>query len=203
MCTCVVEHRTSLKLTWPTLLENSKQKKKENIGTWATVVSTAHHPCHCRSEVQGLGPGFLPSLLQACLSWDHLFISGPSGLSARVCCVTLPSKASKSLSFLPLNNLYPSFLLLSSRKQCFRSPQPPCWWRMDFPGSCWEAPFYDLTGLPCNWAGPHGAFSGQAFPHILCFSCALKHLDNSIWCIFPELFHRCKKTSPSPTKGRR
>ena len=40
---------------------------------------------------------------------------------------------------------------------------------------------------------------GQGFPHILCFSSSLKYLDNSIWCIFPELVCRCENPPP---KGR-
>lgn len=44
----------------------------------------------------------------------------------------------------------------------------------------------------CNQAGPYGTFPGQAFPHILCFSFSLKYLDNSVWCLFPALFLRCR-----------
>ena len=56
--------------------------------------------------------------------------------------------------------------------------------------------WYTYT-LEYNRAGPDGALAGQAFPQILCFGSSLKCLDNSIWCTFPELFYKCKKTSPS------
>ena len=39
-------------------------------------------------------------------------------------------------------------------------------------------------------AGSYGVFLGWTPPHILCCSCSLRYLDNSIWCIFPE-FSRC------------
>ena len=47
-----------------------------------------------------------------------------------------------------------------------------------------------------NWTGPPGAFLGQPFWHFLCFSSSLKYPDNSIGCIFPELFCRCIKPPP-------
>ena len=47
-----------------------------------------------------------------------------------------------------------------------------------------------------NPAGPQRIFPGQALPHILCSSSSLKHLDNSIWYTFPELFCRCEKPFP-------
>ena len=50
---------------------------------------------------------------------------------------------------------------------------------------CWRR--FPLTHQ-YNWAGYYGVFQGQALPHILCCSSSLKHLDNSIWCILPELF---------------
>ena len=41
-------------------------------------------------------------------------------------------------------------------------------------------------------AGPCGAYPGQAFPLILCFSYSLKFSDNSIRCKFSEFFCRCE-----------
>ena len=37
--------------------------------------------------------------------------------------------------------------------------------------------------LYCNWAGAYGLV-----PHLLCFSCSLKYLDNSIWRTFLSCF---------------
>ena len=51
----------------------------------------------------------------------------------------------------------------------------------------------------CNQTGPYGAFLGHVFPLILCFSPPLWSTNNSIWCIFPELFYRCGK---APTKWK-
>ena len=48
-----------------------------------------------------------------------------------------------------------------------------------------------------NWAGPYGAFPGQTpLHHILCCSSSLMYPDNSISCIFLELF-RCWKPPPN------
>ena len=46
---------------------------------------------------------------------------------------------------------------------------------------------------------PWGLLGTGLLP-VLCFSSSGKYLDGSNQCTFPELFCRCKKTSPTPTK---
>ena len=50
---------------------------------------------------------------------------------------------------------------------------------------------HNIHSYNYNWAGPHGAFPGQAFPHILCFSTSRKYLDNINSC--------CLVTQSCPT----
>ena len=51
-----------------------------------------------------------------------------------------------------------------------------------------------------TWVGSQEAFLEMASHYILCFSFSLKHLDDSIWCVLPELFCIFEKNLPLANK---
>ena len=152
MCSCVVEHMTSLKLTLPSTHRNPRGKQGHQSHCYIHNTQISASAGGKPRDTQGLWPGFLPSPLQVCLSCHHHFISCPSGLSARVH-ITFPIEVSKSPSLVPLSNLYPvSFSLSVMKKMTLPQSSVTCiYGHTEFTGTCSEAAFYDLLGVPYSF----------------------------------------------------